>query len=140
MRLRRKIRRVIGYLATTQGNDQVSVTEHGKARGSQKYEFTKQEFGSLKKKAIRNNMNGDVIEQFAQAFSYMHQVSKWMRKGTFNSICDWGWDASVRNYAIIADGIERGDQDVELHCRFTGYGKKYTKNQDHEYLNFLYRT
>jgi hypothetical protein len=41
-----------------------------------------------------------------------------MRKGTFNSICGWGWDAALKNYAIIVEAIEHGEQNVELHVGF----------------------
>jgi hypothetical protein len=124
LRLKCKVRHLTVYLLRTQGGDQVCVTEHGKARGSQKYDFTIQEFTRLKEQAIANHMKEDVIDQFERAFNYMHRCPEWIRKGTFNSICGWGWDLSVRNYAAIANAIEHGEQDVKLHGRFSGFNRK----------------
>ena len=104
--------------------DQAYITEHGKARGSKKYEYTREEARKLKDNAIAIGMNSDIIEQFEQAFNYMHEVPKWMRKGTFNSICGWGFDASVRNYAKIADAIWRGERNVKLDCRFSSFSRE----------------
>ena len=111
------------HFLRTQGKDQAYVTSHARSRGIQRYEFTRQEFQRLRKQAIRNKMDEDVVDQFAEAFCHMHQCPNLIRKGTFNSICGWGVDAALRNYTEIANTIERGKRNVELRGRFTGFSK-----------------
>lgn len=103
--------------------DQIFITEHGKARGSKDYEFTEDEYRKLRNKAVGNGMDIDIVEQFDEAFHYMHQVPNWIRKGTFNSICGMGLDASVRSYSKIADAIEQGRLSIELQCRFSRFDR-----------------
>lgn len=120
-----KVRNLIAFLSRIQGKDQAYVTNHARSRGIQSYEFTKQEFQSLRKQAIRNKMDEDVVDQFAEAFCYIHQCPNWIRKGTFNSISGWGLDAAVQNYAAIADAIELGEKSVQLRGRFAGFYKPF---------------